>query len=398
MELRRREHARSVGVRVDRLGEVTTRHERCEFTGGRDDLAAGSRLFGGQEDSGQEGGQELAAPEPPWPADREEIERRLLDFSAWIGGDVAVRHLTVATGRVVQAGSGPAVRRTGVVFALTGHAVTGNGRTLPIAVSGRGNGLDTLADQALAESIARMRGALSSATGPVRGRPPAVLRPQAAAVLVHEAVGHYAEAMHVGAPAVHRLYTRIAGECLSVVDEPALEGRPHRHDDEGVLSLGATELVRHGVLVAQLHTRTTARAAAAAPTGHGRAAQVWDLPIPRMSTLVCAPGRRQEEELVGEIRSGVCIHRLADGYRQGTTVAARIVLGEHIERGRHTGRYFTGGQVDGRLDLFTRLVELGAQAERSPNAMCGKDGQLLFDVGTVAPAMRLSALPLGARP
>jgi TldD protein len=50
--------------------------------------------------------------------------------------------------------------------------------------------------------------------------------------------------------------------------------------------------------------------------------------------------------------------------------------------------------VDERLDLLTRLVELGDRAERSPNAMCGKDGQLLFDVGTVAPAMRLQELCL----
>ncbi|NUT50855.1 MAG: hypothetical protein HOV94_26635, partial [Saccharothrix sp.] len=218
----------------------------------------------------------------------------------------------------------------------------------------------------------------------------AVLRPQAAAVLVHEAVGHYAEAMHVGAPAVHRLHTRIAAEPVSVTDDDV-----HRHDDEGVYRLGPTEVVRCGVLVGQLHTRSTARAAATAPTGNARAAQVWDPPIPRMSTLVCAPGRQPEEALVHDLGSGVYLHRLADGHRHGTRVRARVVLGEHVARGRRTGRYFTGGHVDGRLDLLTGVVDLGDRAERSLNAMCGKDGQLLFDVGTVAPAIRLSALDLG---
>ncbi|WP_020672456.1 metallopeptidase TldD-related protein [Amycolatopsis nigrescens] len=391
MELRRREHARSVGVLTGSPGRVPVRRERCEFTGGRDDLGddRGSTLFSGTQDG-------PVAPEPPWPAGHEEIERRLAEFIGWIGGDVVLQHRAVATGRCAVTGAGAVSEGVRTVFALTGKTVTENGRTLPIGLSGRGNGLAVLEDRALAETMAWTRGALASAAGPVRGRPPAVLSPQAAAVLLHEAVGHYAEAMHVGAPAVHRLFTRIAGECLSVVDEPDPDEDSDRrhHDDEGVLSLGSTQVVRRGVLVAQLHSRETARAAATMPTGNARAAQVWDSPIPRVSNLVCATGQRPERALVGELTSGVYVHRLADGYRQGTRVSAHIVLGEYIRQGRRTGHYFTGSQVDGKLDLLTDLAELGNQAERSPNAMCGKAGQLLFDVGTVTPAMRLSALSL----
>jgi predicted Zn-dependent protease len=153
-------------------------------------------------------------------------------------------------------------------------------------------------------------------------------------------------------------------------------------------------VVRQGVLVAQLHSHATARAAACAPTGNARAAQVWDPPIPRMWTVACAAGGRSEEALVEELGSGVYIHRLAHGYRQGTMVAADVVLGERVDRGRRTGRYFTGGQVAGRIDLLTRLVEVADRVERNANAMCGKDGQLLFDVATAAPAMRLSSLRL----
>jgi predicted Zn-dependent protease len=201
--------------------------------------------------------------------------------------------------------------------------------------------------------------------------------------------------MHVGAPAVHRLFTRVAAECLSVQDEPDSEvGDGQRYDDEGVLSLGPTQVVRQGVLVGQLHSRATARAAACAPTGNARAAQVWDPPIPRMWTVVCAAGSRSEAALIEDLGSGVYIHRLAHGYRQGTTVAADVVLGEHVGHGRRTGRYFTGGQVVGRIDLLTQLVEVADRVESNTNAMCGKDGQLMFDVATAAPAMRLSSLPL----
>jgi predicted Zn-dependent protease len=364
-------------VVVNRHRGVSVRRERCEFTGGRDDLADGTRVFGGAD--------ELVAPEPDWPADEREVQRRLLEFAGRIGDDVVLQHRIVATGRSVVAGGGPVRQRVRAVFALTGTA----GRALPIGLSGLGDGLSVLTDHRLAARIAATRTALLTATGPVTGSPPAVLSPQAAAVLVHEAIGHYAEAIHVGAPAVHRLFTRVASECVSVVDSG-----DRCHDDEGVLSLGPTQVMRRGVLVAQLHNRATARAAASPPTGNARAATVWDPPIPRVVSLICGTGRRSEAALLRAMGSGVYVHRVADGYRQGTRIAARVVLGEHVERGRRTGRYFTGSQVAGRLDMLTTVVELGDRAERGPNAMCGKDGQLLFDVVTVAPAMRLSALDL----
>jgi TldD protein len=337
IELRRREHVRSAGVTLRQRAEVSVRRERCEFTGGRDDVAdgRGSRLFAGADG-------DVAAPEPAWAVDPAEVEERLRDFAGWTGGQIVLRHQVVATGRAVAVGFSAARRSVCTVFALTGETVTGNGKTLPIGISGRGTGLDVLTSRALAETIAATRSALATAGGTVRGSPPAVLRPQAAAVLVHEGVGHYAEAMHVGAPAVHRLFTRVAAECLSVQDEPTSEADGGRYDDEGVLSLGPTQVVRQGVLVAQLHSRATAQAAGCASTGNARAAQVWDPPIPRMRTVVCVAGSRPEEALVEELGSGIYIHRLAHGYRQGTTVAADVVLGEYVDRGRRTGRYFTG--------------------------------------------------------
>jgi TldD protein len=338
--LRRREHARAVGVTVRRGARPATWSERCEFTGGRDDLGRGrtTRVFGGVAD-------DLRAPQPPWPADEREVEEKLLRFAGWIGDAVTLHHRTVASGRLVAAGDQAVSAHVGSVFALTGEARAGDGRALPIGFSGPGSGRAVLEEPALAEAVAWARATLATADGPVTGRLPAVLSPQAAAVVVHEAVGHYAEAPHVGAPAVHRLFTRIASECLSVVDGAPTDesGRHPHHDDEGVLRLGSIEIVARGVLVAQLHSRATARAAAAPPTGNARAALVWDPPIPRMSNVVCCAGERPAAALVEDLASGVYIHRLADGYRQGARVSARVVLGEHVSRGRRTGRYFTGG-------------------------------------------------------
>lgn len=380
IELRRREHARAVTVAVRLGGPPSVRRERCEFRGGRDDADGRCRIFGGGAPD---------VPEAGWPVDQGELEERLRRFAAWIGDGVTLQHRAVASSRLVLGGGADATLRT--VFALTGEAEAGNGRMLPIGLSGPSDGLDVLRDRAAAESLARARRRLSAAGPPVDGEVPAVLGPQAAAVLVHEAVGHFAEAPHEGDPALHRLRTRVASELVSVVDDPG-----GQQDDEGVQSLGPTELLARGVLRRQLHSRATARTAGVPPTGNGRAALVWDPPIPRIASLVCAPGASPEAALVDALGDGVYLHRLADGYRHGIRIAASVVLGEHVRRGRLTGQFFAGGFVDERLDVLTRAVELGDTAVRSQNAMCGKDGQLLFDAGTTAPAIRLSALRLTA--
>ncbi|HLI38692.1 MAG TPA: hypothetical protein VKV80_15325 [Streptosporangiaceae bacterium] len=66
---------------MSRLGQMRIRHERCEFTGGRDDLGDGQacQLFGGTDG-------DVTAPEPAWAVDRTEVEERLRDFTGWIGG------------------------------------------------------------------------------------------------------------------------------------------------------------------------------------------------------------------------------------------------------------------------------------------------------------------------
>ncbi|MCC3768929.1 metallopeptidase TldD-related protein, partial [Streptomyces sp. UNOC14_S4] len=149
--------------------------------------------------------------------------------------------------------------------------------------------------------------------------------------------------------------------------------------------------VHEGRLVRQLHGVASAAAARAMPTASSRAASVLQAPLPRMSNLVCSPGDTTLDELVDATGRGLLIHRLADGIGSGGTVEARLVLGERIERGRLTGRYVTG-RVTERTDVLTRVTGVGGETEFGDNALCGKAGQLLFDVGTRAPALRLSRL------
>jgi TldD protein len=94
--------------------------------------------------------------------------------------------------------------------------------------------------------------------------------------------------------------------------------------------------------------------------------------------------------------SGLLVHHLSHGYSRGIDIEARIVLAERVARGRRTGRFISGGRIAERVDVLTRCVARGAESEPNPNALCGKHGQILYDVGTVAPAMQLTGLRIAA--
>jgi predicted Zn-dependent protease len=231
------------------------------------------------------------------------------------------------------------------------------------------------------------------------GGAPAVLAPAAAAVLLHEAIGHFAEAAPAGRVNLnHRLGFRIATEIFHLRDDPMAEGGSAHYavDDDGVAARGATEVVRDGRMLQFLHSRSSARAMGVEPTPNGRASSVWDPPIPRMSNLLCDPGEASEEEMLDRMGEGLYVHSLAYGYGFGFRVEAQVRLAEEVRGGKRTGRYFSGGLLDEDRVVLTRAAELGNVSVFNRNAMCGKEGQILYDVGTRAPALRLTALRVAA--
>jgi hypothetical protein len=314
--------------------------------------------------------------------------------SRWCGR--AHLHYSALVARRVTVGTAlAAVVRTTSEWSLTGRIDSpSTGRALPLGVSGRGSGLDWIRGtragevRGLVEALDRAR-----PIGPSLG--PVVLAPAAAAVIVHEAIGHGAEAATDdrlgGRNPVGR---RAASELLSVFDFPLEPGGPvsYEYDDENVRCLGPTPLVEAGVLFSQLHSLATAAAAGALPTANGRAASAWDPPIPRVSNLVCRPGASAPGELIENTGDGLYIHRLANGVNNGGHIEADVVLAEEIRRGRRTGVYLTGGSVREEPGVLRRVVEVGDDAAFHSNALCGKAGQLLFNVGTRSPSLRLSSL------
>ncbi len=90
--------------------------------------------------------------------------------------------------------------------------------------------------------------------------------------------------------------------------------------------------------------------------------------------------------------NGMYIHRLANGISNGRNIQAEIVLAEQIQSGKHTGRFVAGGRVRDDLNLLRRTLAVANNSEFNPNAMCGRENQLLFNVGACAPSLQLSQI------
>lgn len=264
---------------------------------------------------------------------------------------------------------------------------------LHLGWSGAGDGAAELAP--IGEEIEWLGSALQRARALEAGTIAAVLAPSAAAVLLHEAVGHLIEA----APERPSLIGhRIAAECISASDDPTIARAPgtYDYDDENVRAMGPTLVVHEGMVVAELHSTASAAHAGTLPTGNARTASVWQEPLARVSNLVCSSGEHDADALADRCGDGIYIHRLANGINNGSRVQADVVLAERIARGRRTGEMLTGGRIDETVSVALRVAEMGRRPEFNGNAMCGKSGQLLFNVGTCAPPVRFASLRIAA--
>jgi len=395
-EIRRLERSRLLYVTVDsaRLGETAVR--TCSFEGGRAVGGDGSSFtFSGPPPAAWG----LRLPEPPTPADPAEARCAVEAMVGSWSGRTRVQYLLKTTVRTVLGAGLPPAETPSAVWALLGNAVTPNGRVVPVGLSGRGSGTPELARETAEGGFARLLDQVNRSQPLPGGTVPAVLAPPAAAVLVHEAIGHFAEAAPEGRVSLsHRLGFRIATEGFHLRDDPTAAGGSAHYsvDDDGVPVRGATEVVRDGRMLRFLHSRVSARAMGVEPTGNARASSVWDPPLPRMSNLLCAPGDTSEEEMLDRMGEGLYVGSLAYGYGFGFRLEAQIRLAEEVRGGRRTGRCFSGGVLDEDRVVLTRALELGDTAVFHHNAMCGKEGQILYDVGTCAPALRLSALRISA--
>lgn len=255
---------------------------------------------------------------------------------------------------------------------------------------------------------------LNSYAGPV------LLCAHAAGLFLHEAVGHRLESSRFlsddeGRSFRDKLGEKIMHEDLSIVDDPGLQEWQgvktvggYEFDDEGIPSQG-TELVRDGVLVDFLRTRSAFARGKHASNGHARTAG-FQRPISRMANFVVKSRSALswadlKERLLCEIRKrglpfGVILYAVEGGETGTDAYDFQAFLGEITVASKI---FSNGREVDIKgvdfvgtpLASLNQILAVGGACELD-NGYCGAESGVL-PVSTIAPPLLLANLELQAK-
>ncbi|NWF99549.1 MAG: hypothetical protein HXY19_01195 [Thermoanaerobaculaceae bacterium] len=221
---------------------------------------------------------------------------------------------------------------------------------------------------------------------PPSGRARVLLAPAAAAVLLHEGVGHLLEGDLLSTQ--HRplvtLGAPLADAALTVVDDPTRCDLPggFSADDEGIPARRRL-LVAGGVVVGLLaDTETASHLGVAA--GSARRASVHSWPRPRISNLVLetwqtpeTPLRHEADVEVESVRSGSLVAQ-SGHVRLAVRRAWRLRRGQRVQV---LPPFLLTGSI---VDALQRLRLAGPAAASGEPGWCGKGGEVV-PVGAVTP-------------
>lgn len=260
---------------------------------------------------------------------------------------------------------------------------------------------ETTAEELSVRAAERAVSLLSARPAPA-GKLPAVFHPSITGLLVHEALGHNAEADHVlsGQSILEgKVGTRIAAECISIVDDATIPGSwgSYRYDSEGVPGERRV-IVENGVLKGFMHSLETAAKMGVRPSGSARADGFANRPIVRMSNTMILAGEVSLEELIADIDLGILLRAGEWGY-------------VWCEKGQYTCHAGEGAMIrDGKLAEQVRDVSIsGMTLETLASALgvsrdfememagtCGKAGQTM-SVNGGGPYVKVGEIVVGGQ-
>ncbi|NIQ98877.1 MAG: TldD/PmbA family protein [Gemmatimonadales bacterium] len=221
---------------------------------------------------------------------------------------------------------------------------------------------------------------LSAASAPA-GKFPAIFHPSITGLLVHEALGHNTEADSVLAGQSildGKLGTKIAAECVTVVDDSDIPGSwgSYRYDSEGTPG-GRRVLVDKGVLKSFLHSLETAAKMGVEPTGSARADGFGHRPIVRMSNTTILPGDSSLDEMMADIDLGILLRAGQWGYvwcekGQYTCHAGEGVMIRNGRLAEQVRDVSVSGMV---LETLADALDVSRDFELNMPGNCAKNGQ-----------------------
>jgi TldD protein len=215
-----------------------------------------------------------------------------------------------------------------------------------------------------------------------------VTDPHFNALVAHEIVGHPSEAdraLKMEAAYAGRSWLLrnrddtevgkpIGSSLLSAVSDPTLYGYGHyRYDHEGTPGKRVAH-IDHGIFRGFMNSRGTAAALGVEPNGSARAAEVYQVPLIRMSNTFFLPGETPPDKIISEVEHGyyVCgnqIPSIAES-RENFRISARRVY--EIDRGRIGQLYRSGSVMADSKRFFMSVDAVGNDLALIAIPNCGK--------------------------
>ncbi len=203
-----------------------------------------------------------------------------------------------------------------------------------------------------------------------------LLRPPAIGVMVHEALGHMAEADHVASGSPLKKGEKIGSSVLNVSDSPGCgeEWGSIFYDDEGVKPK-KVEILKEGVVAGFLTDRRYAKLLGLPLTGNGRQEDPTKPQIPRMRVTYVEPGDMSLDEMLEELKDGVMIVDTSGGSAE--TDGTFFFMSQEawlVEKGEPKHPLKPMGMAGNVLDMLKKVEAVGKDLELRPGT-CGKWGQ-----------------------
>jgi TldD protein len=215
-----------------------------------------------------------------------------------------------------------------------------------------------------------------------------VTDPHFNALVAHEIVGHPCEAdraLKMEAAYAGRSWLlralddneigkAVGSPLLSAVSDPTLYGYGHyRYDHEGTPGKRVVHIDR-GIFRGFMNSRATAAALGVVPNGSARAAEVYQVPLIRMSNTFFMPGETPPEKIIGDVEHGyyVCGHQIPSiaESRENFRISARRVY--EIDHGRIGQLYRSGSVIADSKRFFMSVDAVGNDLSLVAIPNCGK--------------------------
>ncbi len=318
---------------------------------------------------------------------------RLLDYERLgrqAGGSAIVNALvsySEASSEGVLANSrGAFIRTTNRRAVMTCLMVASDGKILQRGTEHRGivGGAELLRQtepETFSVRAARKATALLKASPAPAGRFTVIFHPSITGLLVHEALGHNAEADAVWAGQSileGRLGDDLAAPAVSIYDDSTVPGDfgSFAYDSEGTPGRRRT-IIEGGRLVGFLHSLETAAKFKTEPTGSARAQSYDCRPIVRMSNTYMGRGTVPLAEMLRGVERGIYLEDGHWGYvfvQKGQFIC-HAGQAHRIEKGV-IGEPLRDVSISSMtLDTLRNIDAVGDDFEMKMPGMCGKHGQ-----------------------